>query len=49
MVYVLNLAKPPSVSRWGAPGIEHMHMLAAAAGIAVKTTGVRRPNMVGEL
>jgi hypothetical protein len=46
---VLDLAKPPSVSRRGAPDIEHMHMLTAATGIAVKTTGVKRSDMVGEL
>jgi len=49
VVYVLNLAKPPSVSRRGAPDIEHMHMLAAATGIAVKTTGARRLDMVGRI
>jgi hypothetical protein len=51
VVYVLNLAKPPSVSRGGAPDIEHMHMQirTAATGIAVKRAGVRRFVMFGGL
>ena len=48
-VYVTDLAKPPSVSREGAPDIEHMHMQirTAATGIAVKTAGEERFGMFG--
>jgi hypothetical protein len=44
VVYVLDLAKPPSVSRGGAPDIEHMHIQirTAATGVAVKRAGVKR-------
>jgi hypothetical protein len=51
VVYVIDLAKPPSISRGGAPDIEHMHMQirTAATGIAVKREGVKRFVMVGRL
>jgi hypothetical protein len=44
VVYVLDLAKPPSVSRGGAPDIEHMHIQirTAATGVAVKWADVKR-------
>jgi len=44
VVYVVDLAKPPSVSRGGAPDIEHMHIQirTAATEVAVKTADVRR-------
>jgi hypothetical protein len=44
---VTDLAKPPSVSREGAPDIEHMHMQTAATGIALETAGERRFSMFG--
>jgi hypothetical protein len=48
-VYVTDLAKPPSVSREGAPDIEHMHMQTAATGVvASKTAGEGRFSMFGE-
>jgi hypothetical protein len=44
VVYVIDLAKPPSISRGGAPDIEHMHIQirTAATGVALKRAGVRR-------
>jgi hypothetical protein len=45
---VTDLAKPPSVSREGAPDIEHMHMRTAATGVAMETAGERQFNMFGE-
>jgi hypothetical protein len=46
---VTDLAKPPSVSREGAPDIEHMHMQmrTAATGIALEMAGERQFNMFG--
>jgi hypothetical protein len=51
-VYVTDLAKPPSVSREGAPDIEHMHMQIRTAAtllvsVASKTAGEVRFSMFG--
>jgi hypothetical protein len=49
-VYVTDLAKPPSVSREGAPDIEHMHMQirTAANSVGLEEAGERRFSMFGE-
>lgn len=47
-VYVTDLAKPPSVSRRGAPDIEHMgiQIRTAAKGVAFTQTGEGRLGML---
>jgi len=47
--YVWNLAKPPSVSRGGAPDIEHMHMQAAASLVAVRGARKMRQATIMEM
>jgi hypothetical protein len=41
-VYVTDLAKPPSVSREGAPDIEHMHMQIRTAAAIVASAAVKK-------